>query len=154
MCKEALHQAGMSAKLTMTCDDCAESMDGKPFGSCCAMCEERIRALDPPLDFDDEERVVEAMEAGHGVRYDTGKRRFYGDEATALADHLELSGALELLKDVKAREAKLAEALKVAKSAMRERWVCNGGVMPGIAARWIYENRVVESALKEWEAGK
>jgi uncharacterized Ntn-hydrolase superfamily protein len=64
----------------------------------CSICVERIRALDPPLDWDDEERVVEALEAGHGVRYDTGKRRFYGDEATALADHLELSGALSLLK--------------------------------------------------------
>jgi hypothetical protein len=81
----------------MTCDDCAESVDGKPFGSCCSMCEERIRALDPPLDFDDEERVVEALESGQGV-VPPGPRRFYSDEATALADHLELSGALSLLK--------------------------------------------------------
>jgi len=45
MCKEALHQAGMSVRLTMTCDDCAESENGQPAQACCPQCleEQRIR---------------------------------------------------------------------------------------------------------------
>jgi len=140
MCKEALHQAGMSVKLMMTCKDCAESENGQPAQACCPQCLE--------------------------------------EQATALADHLELSGALSLLKDRDKRIeeleaerdnykeqrydsnrdnvtyhfraveletmcAKLAEALKVAKDAMETR------------DEILYADiEAVEAALKEWEDRK
>ena len=104
----------------MECKDCAESTpEGLPGGSCCAMCAESIYALDPPLDWDDEERVVSALEAGHGIRVDLPGRRYYkpiggpiySEQIDAFADHLELAGALELLKDRDKRIAELEAAL-------------------------------------------
>jgi hypothetical protein len=167
------------------CEKCAESVDGAPGGACCgqcleegrmskaeaeafqaarnelfkqvdcSMCVERIRALDPPLDWDDEESVVYALESGHGVEYSTGKRRYYIDEATALADRLELSGALSLLKDAKAREAKLAEALGVAKQNMEERrtLVYSELFTEKLGKKWDEQYDTIEAALKEWEDG-
>ncbi len=86
----------------MTCKDCAESVDGAPGGSCCgqcleeqrAMCEERIRALDPPLDWDDEERVVEAMEEGETFEHRRASAAFKG-VSTKDSRIAELEAALE-----------------------------------------------------------
>jgi hypothetical protein len=110
--------------------------------------EERMARDEPEETF--EHRRASAAFKGHGVKYDTETRRFYIDEATALVDHLELSGALSLLKyrdkriseleahakaisdwdlagalfklnNSQAMCAKLADALKVAQAAMIER---------------------------------
>ena len=173
MCKEALHQAGTSVKLTMTCDDCAESENGKPAQACCPQCLDEHRAA--------------LLESGHGVEYSTGKRRYYIDEATALADHLELAGALSLLKDSRAREARLqSEALDSKKQIgrlskrssrliemMHNRYLMcaklaellkkSQEVYAVFDDYYVYEQdqekisqhiAAVESALKEWEDGK
>jgi hypothetical protein len=153
----------------MECKDCAESENGQPAQACCPQCLEEGRAIYDPMinltignprrNYDlipgvdgapggsccgqclDEQRAA-MLESGYGVEYSTGKRRYYIDEATALADHLELAGALSLLKDAKTREAKLAAALRVALEAMQE------GV--------VYDSdmETVEAALKEWEGSR
>jgi hypothetical protein len=102
----------------MDCKDCAESESGQPAQACCPQCleeqrismEERMARDEPEETF--EHRRASAAFKGHGVKYDTGKRRFYGDEATALADHLELSGALSLLKYRDKRISELEAALE------------------------------------------
>jgi hypothetical protein len=79
----------------MECEDCAESRDGEPGGSCCGQCldEEHIIEVEPP-----------------------GPRRALVREADALADRLELNGALELLKQ---RDTRIAE-LESIRDAERE----------------------------------
>jgi hypothetical protein len=61
------------------------------------------------------------------------------DEATALADHLELSGAVSLLKNAQVREAKLIYALLNCRTRLSER------------RRYIAHGAVSEPMLKLWD---
>jgi hypothetical protein len=140
MCKEALHQAGMSVKLTMTCDDCAESLDGEPAQACCPQCLEEQRNTLDDTDYL-EEHIIEVEPPG--------PRR-------ALVMEDKLTAVMEELAEEKAMCAKLAEALKVAQAAMEER------SSPSVVNYMTHNQReiwdscraAVEAALKEWEDGK
>jgi hypothetical protein len=115
------------------------------------MCEERIRALDPPLDWDDEERVVEALEE-HIVEIEPpGPRRALVREADALLVQSELDVALESLNEYRAMCAKLAEALKMAQNTMQYRRYFDKNATYDTMKRWDVEEALVTAILKEWE---
>ena len=86
------------------------------------------------------------------------------EQADALADHLELSGALSLLKQRDAMCVKLAEALKVARQSMINRKYCEYATIRKYSnynsydlakwEKWTNEESAVEAVLAEWEAGK
>lgn len=144
MCKEALHQAGMSVKLTMTCDHCAESLDGKPAQACCPQCLEEQRAnvstKDAPYVSPEDMRTL------------TGKRRYYIRDQ----DEQAIAGAMSMLKDSQAMCAKLANALYIAHRGMverRERITMDPIIFTQRARRYDDEETAVKAALKEWEDG-
>jgi hypothetical protein len=106
----------------MTCDDCAESENGKPAQSCCGQClEEQSVDADEDIDYL-EEHIVEVEPPGPRVAL------IRADKLTAVMeeldyvkanaldsarrDRMDLIGALALLKQRDARIAELEAALE------------------------------------------
>jgi hypothetical protein len=121
------------------------------------ICIEERMARDEPETSLDEQRAA-LLKSGHGVKYDTGKRRFYDGAVSREYHHQVVERKQKCIEETRAERdkyaamcAKLAEALKCALYGLQWRRLLAGYVIASTRDLWAAEVETVEAALKEWE---